>query len=83
LPRGRLRGIVPAELNGNAGCAIVRFFNAHDGDVPLNLPQHESGWELLLDTAGNPQTDFLTPKPADGFMLTARSLAVFRSRNGG
>ncbi|MBC5810221.1 MAG: glycogen debranching protein GlgX [Candidatus Eremiobacteraeota bacterium] len=56
------------------------FFNAHDADIPLALPEHESGWELLVDTAGNPRTDFLAPLPVEAFRLSARSLAVFRSR---
>ena len=60
------------------------FLNAHDGETPIDLPAHESGWELLIDTAGNPRSDVAAPLAVEpGLMLRARSLQLFRTRSAG
>jgi glycogen operon protein len=57
------------------------FFNAHDIELTLVLPPHAGGWELYIDTAGEPAGNVMNPLPVgETHPLQARSLAVFRSR---
>jgi len=56
------------------------YFNAHDGDIALTLPQAELGWDLLIDTAGNPRGNVAEPIPVTALTLQPRSFALLRSR---
>lgn len=56
------------------------YLNAHDHELPLQPPVHEAGWELLLDTAGDPHGAGGPSVHFEGGILQARSLVVLRSR---
>ncbi len=56
------------------------FLNAASHGEALELPAIHGGWELLVDTAGSPETDVDAPLPTDGtHALAGRALALFRS----
>jgi len=56
------------------------FLNAASHGEALELPANHGGWELLVDTAGSPETDVGAPLPTDGtHALAGRALALFRS----
>jgi glycogen operon protein len=58
------------------------FANAHDTDMDVHLPAHERGWELFIDTAGDPRGNVTHPLAAEAtHRLRARSLAFFRTRS--
>jgi len=77
----RVIGLLFGDDSGRDERLFAMFLNAHDGDFPLTLPPHEAGWELLVDTAGNPRSDVRNPRPVEpGLFLRARSLQLFRSR---
>jgi glycogen operon protein len=58
------------------------FANAHDGDFEVHLPAHARGWELYVDTAGDPRGNVTHPIPvAQTHLLKARSLVFFRTRS--
>jgi len=59
---------------------VLMFLSAHDHDMPLALPEHAQGWDLYLDTAGEPRGTARKPVSAGtSHLLRARSLVVFRS----
>ena len=61
---------------------MLMFLNAHDLDLEIVLPQHSAGWELLLDTAGDPRGNVGAPLPmAERHALRARSFVLFRTRS--
>jgi hypothetical protein len=77
----RVIGLLFGDDSGADERLFAIFLNAHDGDFPLALPAHPAGWELLIDTAGNPRSDIRAPLPVhDGLFLRARSLQLFRTR---
>jgi glycogen operon protein len=60
---------------------LLIFLNAHDCRLELVLPPHAAGWELCIDTAGDPAGNVLRPLPAGPtHALEPRSLVLFRSR---
>jgi hypothetical protein len=60
---------------------FLLFLNAHDAELPLVLPDHPAGWDLYIDTAGDPAGNVFNPLPAaDTHRLQPRSLVLFRSR---
>jgi glycogen operon protein len=57
---------------------VLIFMSAHDGPLPVTLPQHRDGWLLYVDTAGDPRGNVHAPLPAGpAHDLAARSLVVF------
>jgi glycogen operon protein len=64
------------------GPILLMHLNAHDAAFRLVLPHHPAGWELLVDTAGEPRGNVFTPLAATaGHELQPRSLVLFRSRS--
>jgi glycogen operon protein len=62
---------------------FLMFLSAHDHDVTIELPEHARGWDLYIDTAGDPRGNVRAPLPAGAsHELRARSLALFRTRAG-
>ncbi len=60
---------------------FLMYLNAHDAEVTLALPPRAGGWDLYIDTAGNPAGNVHNPLPAgDTFPLAPHSLVLFRSR---
>jgi glycogen operon protein len=60
---------------------FLLFLNAHDGELPIVLPPRTSGWELLIDTAGDPKTNVFAPLPVGAtHRLQPRSLVLFHAR---
>jgi glycogen operon protein len=77
----RVIGLLFGDDSGQDERLFAMFLNAHDGDFPMELPAHAAGWELLIDTAGNPRSDIRFPLPVTGtLVLRARSLQLFRTR---
>jgi isoamylase len=64
------------------GTLFLLYLNAHERPAPIVVPPHERGWEILLDTGGDPVTNVAAPIPlADGtFVLEAFASALLRSR---
>jgi glycogen operon protein len=59
---------------------FLMFLNAHDMEMNVVLPPHAGGWDLYLDTAGNPRGNVFEPVPAgDEHLMKPRSLVLFRS----
>jgi hypothetical protein len=59
---------------------VLMFLSAHDAPLTIALPGHARGWDLYLDTAGNPRGNVRAPLPAGAtHELQARSLVVFRT----
>jgi isoamylase len=56
------------------------YLNAEDAAVPVTLPWPDLGWELLIDTAGDPSGNVAAPIPVDALALQSRSFALLRSR---
>jgi glycogen operon protein len=66
--------------DGDPLCLL--FANAHDGDIEFHLPPHARGWELYVDTAGDPRGNVTAPLPiAQTHLARARSLVFFRTRH--
>ncbi len=63
---------------------FLMYLNAHDHDLELVFPRRPGGWELLVDTAGDPRTHVFAPIAFEGpaMPLRARSVVVLRSRAG-
>jgi hypothetical protein len=60
---------------------MLIFLNAHDAELRLVLPPHPGGWDLYIDTAGDPGGNVFDPVPAGPtHALRPRSLVLFRSR---
>lgn len=60
---------------------VLMYLNAHDHEIAVTLPTHARGWELYIDTAGDPRTSVFAPHPAnDTHALAAHSFALFRTR---
>jgi glycogen operon protein len=77
----RVIGLLFGDDSGRDERLFALFLNAHDGDAPLELPPHAAGWELLIDTAGNPRSDIHAPRATEpGMLLQARSLQLYRTR---
>jgi isoamylase len=59
---------------------VLMFANAHDFDLTIALPRHAAGWDLYVDTAGDPRSNVHAPvRAAATHDLKARSLVVFRT----
>jgi glycogen operon protein len=57
------------------------FLNAHDEEMTIVLPARPNGWELYLDTAGDPAGNVFSPLPVgETHPLAPRSLILFHSR---
>jgi glycogen operon protein len=78
----RVIGMLVGEERPRAGDPLCLLFaNAHDADIDVRLPNHARGWELFIDTAGDPRGNVTHPIPVDQtHRLGARSLAFFRTR---
>ena len=62
---------------------VLMYLNAHDHEIAITLPPHARGWNLSIDTAGDPRTSVFAPIPAsETHALTAHSFALFRTRAG-
>jgi len=62
---------------------FLMFLSAHDHDITIELPEHARGWDLYIDTAGDPRGNVRAPLPAGAaHALRARSLVLFRTRAG-
>ncbi len=60
---------------------VLAYLNAHESAVELALPAHPRGWDLYIDTAGDPRSNVFAPLPAGAsHALAPRSLVVFRTR---
>ena len=60
---------------------MLLFLNAHDHEMTLHLPDRSHGWELLVDTAGDPAGNVFRPIPTgQTHALASRSLVLFRTR---
>jgi glycogen operon protein len=60
---------------------FLLFLNAHDAELQLVLPDQPAGWDLYIDTAGDPAGNVFNPLPAGKtHPLQPRSLVLFRSR---
>jgi isoamylase len=59
----------------------LMFLSAHDAELEIVLPSHRGGWELLVDTAGDPRGNVFAPLPVGAtHRLAPRALVLFRSR---
>ena len=59
---------------------VLIFMSAHDVALEIDLPRHARGWELYVDTAGDPRGNVRAPLPAGPtHALQPRSLVVFRT----
>ena len=77
----RVIGLLFGDDSGRDERLFAMFLNAHDGDFPIALPPQDAGWELLIDTAGNPRSDIGAPLPIEpGLLLRARSFQLFGTR---
>jgi glycogen operon protein len=56
------------------------YLNAHDDEIAVTLPWADLGWDLLIDTAGDPRGNACAPLPVEGLALGRRSFALLRSR---
>ena len=56
------------------------YLNAHDAAIPVTLPWADLGWDLLIDTAGDPAGNVAEPIPVDALTLQPHSFALLRSR---
>jgi glycogen operon protein len=63
-----------------AGPLFLIYLNAHDEDIPVVLPCPDLGWDLLIDTAGDPSGNVAAPIAVGALTLRARSFALLRSR---
>jgi glycogen operon protein len=62
--------------------SYLLYLNAHDAELTIALPPRPSGWELLVDTAGDPRSNVLAPiRVGEAHKLQARSLAFFHARS--
>jgi isoamylase len=60
---------------------FLMYLNAHDQEIRLTLPPRKSGWELLVDTAGDPRGNVFAPiLCAHGHPIQPYSLVLFRMR---
>jgi glycogen operon protein len=58
------------------------YLNAHDEDLTIALPSRPSGWELYVDTAGDPRSNVFAPlRAGETHNLQGRSLAFFHARS--
>ena len=57
------------------------LLSAHDHAIDWILPTHARGWDLYIDTAGDPSGNVFAPLAAGpAHHLEPRSLAIFRTR---
>ncbi|HMD03022.1 MAG TPA: glycogen debranching protein GlgX, partial [Candidatus Baltobacteraceae bacterium] len=83
-PERRVIGLLFGDELPAQGRLFLMFLSAHDYELPLQLPDVTGGWELLLDTAGNPRSDIRAPVPVGlSFMMRDRSVLLFGSRRPG
>ncbi len=60
---------------------VLMYLNAHDTDMTVTLPAHSRGWELYIDTAGDPRGNVFAPLPVgETHALASRSFLLFRTR---
>jgi isoamylase len=60
---------------------FLLYLNAHDHEIDLTLPGRQGGWELLIDTAGDPRGNvFLPILRARAHTMQPRSLILFHTR---
>ena len=78
----RAIGMLFGEQKPRAGERLcLLYVNAHDLPFDVTVPIHERGWEIFIDTAGDPRGNVTNPIAiAQTFRLAARSLAFLRSR---
>jgi glycogen operon protein len=59
---------------------VLMFLSAHDATLSIALPPTVRGWDLYVDTAGDPRGNVYAPLPAGPTHdLQPRSLVVFRT----
>jgi isoamylase len=69
------------ELRDPEDRLFLLYLNAHDEDLTIALPARPGGWELYVDTAGDPRSNVLAPLPVDGtHPLRARALVLLHAR---
>ncbi len=69
------------ERQGSDDPLCLLFANAHDGEIEFHLPAHARGWDLYIDTAGDPRGNVTRPiAMAQTHLVRARSLVFFRTR---
>jgi isoamylase len=62
---------------------FLMYLNAHDAELTLVLPQRAPGWELFIDTAGDPRSNVFAPLAVGPtHRLQPRSLVLFHLRAG-
>jgi isoamylase len=78
----RVIGLMFGDEERDAEDRLFLFFlNAHDEAMTIVLPARPNGWELYLDTAGDPAGNVFSPLPvAETHPLAPRSLILFHSR---
>jgi glycogen operon protein len=60
---------------------FLMYLNAHDVELTIVLPKKTAGWELYLDTAGDPRGNVFAPLPTGStHPLQPRSLVLFHVR---
>jgi len=70
------------EIRGPADHLFLLYLNAHDFGIEISLPRRAGGWEIFVDTAGDPCTNVYAPLPAgDAHHMQARSLVLFGTRS--
>ncbi|MBD5635430.1 MAG: glycogen debranching protein GlgX, partial [Candidatus Eremiobacteraeota bacterium] len=60
---------------------FLMYLNAHDMAIAIALPPSVAGWDLYVDTAGDPRSNVFAPIPTEAsYDVAARSLVLFRTR---
>ena len=60
---------------------FLMYLSAHDVELEIVLPQRPPGWELYIDTAGDPHTNVFAPLPlGPTYPLQPRSLVLVHLR---
>jgi len=60
---------------------FLLYLNAHDADLEITLPERSDGWELYVDTAGDPRGYAFDPPHVErSHPLRARSLVLLGTR---
>jgi glycogen operon protein len=61
---------------------FLMYLNAHDAELTVVLPPKPEGWELYIDTAGDPRSNVHSPLVMGAtHLLRPRSLALFHVRS--
>ncbi|MDQ2858090.1 MAG: glycogen debranching protein GlgX [Candidatus Eremiobacteraeota bacterium] len=70
------------EIRGPEDHLFLLYLNAHDFGIEISLPPRPGGWELFVDTAGDPRSNVSAPLPAgDTHRMQPRSLVLFGTRS--